>query len=339
MTRSLGIILFLCCSTGLVSRAQDFPSENPAGNSDSDTMKKMSAPKGSTALNIKEDDGVITIRGLCVAPPSPAAQEDFAPCETVITRHEFESLLSAANVSGQQVSPVARQNLAEAYVRYLAFDQAARKAGFEDTPEFEEIMRWARLRAVADAYRGRIVADARTATQSEVDAYYNSHLYLYDRIDVARVIIPRRNSSAPNDEQVDNRALQAAKTARDRMLRGDNPEQVQKEAYAELALSGNPPLDTETRKRSNFPREESDELFSLKSGEVSGVEIENDLYTVYKIMRNQPLEESKVEDQIVRSIAEEKVKSAIKTIADSVKPEYNLNYFHSSDQPALASQK
>jgi len=57
--------------------------------------------------------------------PAPA---DSISCTKVVTRKEFDSLLNAANVSGQQVSPVARQNFAKGYVLYLAFEQAAKQA-------------------------------------------------------------------------------------------------------------------------------------------------------------------------------------------------------------------
>jgi hypothetical protein len=272
------------------------------------------------------DDAVITIRGLCPE-PSDSPEDDQKGCATVVTRSEFDSLLKAANVSSQQVSALSKQNLAKGYVTYLAFERAARQAGFEESPEFEEIMRWARLRAITDAYRGRIVADARVATRAEIDTYYNEHIALYDRIDVTRITIPRNNPAAPDDSTFESKALAAAEVARQRIGGGADPEQIQKDAYAALGLPGTPPVDSETRKRSNFSQEESDELFSLKTGGASKVEIHDSIYAVYKVTRHEPLEEARVEDQIARSIAEDKVKAAFKTIGDSVQPQYDPAYF------------
>ncbi len=328
-------ILLLSVTTALSSFGQNLPDHLASAPALVNATKQNSAsPTTKNEGKIEDDDPVITIHGVCSA-SSSEAQADRGACATVVTRRQFESLLNAANVSGQYVSDAARQNMAEGYVTFLAFEQAARKAGFENTPQFEEIMRWARLRAITDAYRGKIVEEARTVTQSEVDAYYKSHIGLYSRIEVISLSVPSGNPAASDAGEFDHRAQQAAQNMRERLIKGDDPETIQNNAYAALGLPGVQLVDIGMRKPSMFPREESEELFSLTTGQVSRVEKETLRYAIYKVTDNRPIEEAKAQDQIVRAIGEEKVKTAFKSIGNSVKPEYNLAYF-GSPQPVLS---
>jgi hypothetical protein len=292
------------------------------------------------SASVKEGDPVITIHGLCTSktdldakPDIDKDENDPKSCTTDVTRRQFDSLLDAANVSGQQVSSLARQNFAKGYVLYLAFEQAARKAGFEDTEQFAELMRWARLRAVTDAYRGRIVEEARTAQQSEVDAYYKDHLDLYDRISIMPVSVPRIRPNAAEDKAFDQKAYAVMQEARQSLVHGDSPEDVQKNAYSSLDLFGPPVVDTLTRTRSDFPELKPEGVLALKAGDVSDIQKKDGSYSVYKIVSHDAIPESKVQSGIVHTIAEDKVRQAFESIQNSIQPDYNLTYF-GPPQPA-----
>jgi hypothetical protein len=326
------IVVFFVCASGLLS-GQTSEFVGAASSTSAKSSKDASIPKSSDTTIVKPDDAVITVRGLCSSVSSAPA--DSISCTKVVTRKEFDSLLNAANVSGQQVSPVARQNFAKGYVLYLAFEQAAKQAGFEDTEQFEEIMKWARLRAITEAYRGKIVEDARTSGQTEVDAYYREHLDLYDRLSVLAVTIPKSKPGTRGDKDFDREAKEVSETTQRRLIDGGDPNQVQRETYSTLGLAGAPVVDVQRKKRSDYPQEEADELFSLKAGAVSKIETEGDSYVVYKIVSHDELPEAKVQDQIVRAIAEEKVKGALSSISNSVQPEFNPAYFGREKQPPL----
>lgn len=322
----LGLLLCGCCSYAQNSLRNGLGT-SLASPSDRDTKEPQSAPLSKKQGNeVMPNDVVITIHGLCSSDVIKTHTKS-SLCTTEVTRHEFDSLLNAANVSGQQVSSTARENFARGYVLYLAFERAARNAGFEDSAQFAEYMKWARLRAIMDAYRGHLVEQARVATQAEVDAYYRDHIALYDRIEVTRITIPRVRPNGSTDQKFDNKARQTADAARDRMVRGEVPGKIQKDIYAALGLPGVPPVDVETRGRANFGQEESNELFALKVGQVSGVQQEDGYYAIYKVTSHHPLDKSNVQDQIVRSIAEEKIKKDFQSIENSVHSEYNAKYF------------
>jgi hypothetical protein len=340
------LLLFIALTIPL--SAQSTPAAQVPAHGSSEhaalSMPDIKPGSPSQAAVVGPEDPVITIHGLCAADKEGAGQSNLdqanpdktkdaaskttaGSCIAVVTRREFDSVLNAANISGQQVSSTSRENLARGYVTFLAFEQAARKAGFEDAPEFEEIMRWARLRAITDAYRGKIVEDARTATPDEIDAYYTNHLDQFDRIEITRAAIPITNPNNPDDPGFGQNALQQCQSARDRIAHGGDMQQIQKEVYVSLGLPGAMPVDSGSRKRSNFGPEESNELFSLRVGGVSKIETESGFCTVYKITSHQPVELDKARSQIVRAIAEEKVKGAFDSIRNSVQPEYNVKYF------------
>ena len=71
---------------------------------------------------------------------------------------------------------MAGKTLAQPYVEALAFADAARKAGTEDTEEFREVMFWVRLRTIADLYRGNLQEKYRAPEPEEIDSYYQQHL-------------------------------------------------------------------------------------------------------------------------------------------------------------------
>jgi hypothetical protein len=279
---------------------------------------------------IEPTQPVISIHGLCENSAAGAAMEP-SSCMTVVTRDQFEELMNSINLTGQSFSPAALRNLAQTYVQFLAFERAARKAGLEDNAQFAELMRWLRLRTAADLYRRKLGEEFRNPPQEEIDAYYKEHLSSYDRITIARILVPREHPTNQEDKDFEQKALEAAKQAHERAAKGEDPDEIQKDAYVSLGLVSPPPTAMGPLKRSDFLPEESDELFLLKTGEVSKLELEAASYVIYKITRNEPLPESKVEDDIAREISRRNVADAIRSVTDAVHSEFNEQYFGPSE--------
>lgn len=101
---------------------------------------------------VTASDGVITIHGRCEPDKQPAT--DGKSCTTIVTREEFEKLINSMNVTNKTLSQETRRNLAETYADYLTLERLAVEAKLDQTPQFAEIMRWWRLRTLADMYRG-----------------------------------------------------------------------------------------------------------------------------------------------------------------------------------------
>jgi hypothetical protein len=283
-------------------------------------------PPANSASDVKDTEPVITIRGLC-AEGGGSSGKPGNSCSKQITRKDFERLMHALNPGGQTVSPNGQQNLAQAYVEALAFEEAARKAGTEDTEEFREVMFWVRLRTVADLYRRNLQEKYRTPAPEEIDSYYQQHLASFDRVHLLRILVPRENFSGGDKNEFDKKALAAAQAARTRAVNGEALEQIQKDVYSGLALEGPPATDLGTYQRTDFIEKEAADVFSLQPGEVSPLETEIKSYVIYKVASKETLKEDQVKADIIHEIAQQKYRDALKTVMDSAHADFNEQYF------------
>ena len=235
--------------------------------------------------------------------------------------------MHALNPGGQSVSSNGRQNLAQAYVEALAFEDAARKAGTEDTEEFREVMFWVRLRTIADLYRRNLQEKYRTPEPEEIDSYYQQHLASFERVHLLRILVPRENFSGGDKNEFDKKALAAAQAARTRAMNGEALEQIQKDVYAGLGLDHPPATDLGTYQRADFMEKEAADVFSLQPGEVSPLETEIKSYVIYKVASKETLKEAQVKAEIIHEIAQQKYRDALKAVMDSAHADFNEQYF------------
>ena len=275
----------------------------------------------SPAASIDPAQPVITVRGVCDQ-GSQAGE-----CSKVITRKEFESLMDALNPSGQEISPSGRQNLAQAYVEALAFADAARKAGAEESQQYREVLYWARLRTMGDLYRRNLQEQFRNPSTEEIDAYYRQNLESFEKVQLLRVLVPRENFSAGDKAEFDKRALAAAQAALARARNGEDPEQIQKDVYAGLGLERPPSASIGSYRRAELMDKEAAEVFSLQPGEVSQLQVELKSYVIYKVKARETLKEDQVKAEIVNEISQKKFRDAIKSVLNAVPAKFNEQYF------------
>jgi hypothetical protein len=287
--------------------------------------RTSSVPPKPMDSAVGETQAVITIRGLCAQDANNSSKPGDS-CSKQITRKDFERLMHALNPGGQNVSPSGRQNLAQAYVEALAFEDAAGKAGTEDTEEFREVMFWVRLRTIADLYRRNLQEKYRTPEPEEIDSYYQQHLASFERVHLLRILVPRENFSGDKNE-FDKKALAAAQAARTRAMNGEALEQIQKDVYAGLGLDHPPATDLGTYKRTDFMEKEAADVFSLQPGEVSPLETEIKSYVIYKVASKETLTEAQVKAEIIHEISQQKYRDALKAVMDSAHADFNEQYF------------
>ncbi len=307
--------------------------QNPTSSQQSSSPKKtasvaeqVSPAPPVPASAVAPAQPVITIHGLCDEGARTGGEQAGA-CSKAISRKEFESLMDALNPGGQTVSPAGRQNLAQAYVEALAFADAARKTGTQETEEFRQVMFWVRLRTIADLYRRKLQEQYRTPSPEEIDSYYQQHLASFERVQLLRILTPRENFAATDKSGFDQKALAAAQAAHTRAVNGEAPEQIQKDVYAGLGLERPPATDLGTFRRADFIEEEATDVFSLQPGEVSPLETELKSYVIYKVVGKETLTEAQVKAEIVREIAQQKYRDAIKAVLDSAPADFNEQYF------------
>ncbi len=306
--------------------------ETPAPSS-----KQVASEPAPKPEQVAASDAVITIHGLCEPgkqpEPSKQTEGDEKSCAKVVTREAFETLVNSMNVTNRTLSPETRRNLAETYAEYLALERVAVQAKLDDTPQFAEIMRWWRLRTLADMYRGGLRAQFAHPSVEEVHAYYTARLPSYERIRVERVLVPMMPAKPDDDKVANEQALKMAQAARERVEEGEDPTEVQKDIYTQLKLVTAPVTDVGWVGRSNIPKEEVDELFSLEVGQVSKVEKEGS-YVIYKIKSKETLSEESQKEEIMREIAQQKYSDAMRAVNESAKPEFNDAYLGPHVVPA-----
>jgi parvulin-like peptidyl-prolyl isomerase len=137
----------------------------------------------------------------------------------------------------------------------------------------------------------------------------------------------RDEKSEGEKQEQDKKLFAIASEARQRAIKGDDPEQIQKDVYSALGIGVPPPTDLGKQARKDFVAEESAELFSLQPGDVSKLETELASYVIYKVISRETLSEKEVKEQSSREIARRNIEKANQAITQPVQPEYNEKYF------------
>ncbi|HKV93496.1 MAG TPA: peptidyl-prolyl cis-trans isomerase [Candidatus Angelobacter sp.] len=288
----------------------------------------LAAQPGTTAHPEAVDakDAVITVHGFC---PEASASNSGA-CTTVITKEQFERTLAAVNQANAPMSPAAIRNLAERYVQIMAFASQAEKLGLDKDPRFQELMRVVRLNSLTEAYHRAVDEKYRTPSDADIQAYYDKNIAKFEQVKLGRVFIPRVNPKAPREgpNDFEQRAQKLAESMRDRAANDEELDKLQQEAYKTLGLTA-APITTElgTRRRGTLPPNVENEIFSLKSGEVTKVEPEPAGFQFYKLQARETLTVAQAKTEIVAAIRKEAIEAANKAVMDPIHTDLNEAYF------------
>lgn len=314
------LLIFALAATAL-SAAQSTPSASLPKPPVTAAPSAAPAPADESA-SVPATAPVITIHGMCKAAAKSAG------CTTVITKAQFEKLISAVNTGNQAISPVMRRNMAQSYVDLLAFVQAASRAGIENDPKFQEAMRVVRLQKMAEFYRRSLEEKSKTSTPAEIQSFYDKNQARYDELTLSRVFLPKTNPTAKDKDAWDKKAAQVADDIREQAAKGGNLEKLQKDAYTTLELTTPaPPSAVGARRRGQLPALEEDTAFALKAGEVSKVITEPHAYVIFKLESRQTLPLDKVKEEISRELFRQKLEAKTKAITGTVRTDLNDRYF------------
>jgi len=284
------------------------------------------------AQNVAPNAAVITIHGVCPsgAAAAPRGTGKAAKPATVLTKTQFENLINAINVNGQAFPPGALRNIAESYAQFLALADAAQKAGVDKDPKVQELLRVARLRALAEAYRHSLEEKYRNPSAQEITAYYNKNLAKFEQVKLSRVFVSKFNPKIPQDgrQEFEKKAQQVASDLRDRAAKGEDLDKLQKEAYTTLDLA-NPPASTDmgTKKRGTLPPPIEQEIFALQPSEVSKLETDPGGFAFYKLQSKETIALDQVRAEITRTIFQQHLETAMKAVIESTHTDLNDQYF------------
>jgi len=143
-------------------------------------------------------------------------------------------------------------------------------------------------------------------------------------------MVPKYHPRHPKDEtgEFQKRAAVVAAEVRERALQGEPLDRLQNDAFLKLGIT--PPAilpETGLRRRGTFPPAVEEQVFSLKPGEVSAVQNETGGLVIYRVIDKPVYTLEQVKGEIVRDIYRKKMEAAVKGTLQSVKPEFNDQYF------------
>lgn len=314
-------------------------SSQPPASVGSGKVPQPVLPSGPVAA----DAPVVTVHGVCPAGQTGRTQKSDS-CTLVLTRAQFEALVSSLNVTNQTYAPPALRGFATNYATILALAEAGEKAGVDKDPRFQDLMKIARTRALADSYRRLLQEKYANPPAEEIEAYYKQNVSKFEQMKIERIHIPKVNPIRPQDRrpEFEKKAKQLAGEIRERAARGEDITSLQVEVYNTLGLKTQPPqTEMSINPKPTFPANVEQEINALKSGEVTKVEFEPSGFNIYK-MRNRntiPLEQAKTE--IVREISQKNIDEGLKAATNGVHSELNEQYFsprHAAVPPRIPAR-
>jgi hypothetical protein len=256
---------------------------------------------------VAADAPVLTVHGVCPAgQKAPADKPD--SCTLVLTRAQFEALVSSLNVGNQAYPPPALRGFATNYANILALAKAGETAGVDKDPRFLDLMTIARARALAESYRRYLQEKYANPSDDEIAAYYKQN-------------VDRR-------PEFEAKAKKLASDIRERAARGEDVTSLQVEVYKTLGLKAQPPqTELSTSPKPTFPANVEQDINALKAGEVTKVEFEPSGYNIYKVRSRNVMPMEQARTLIVREISQKNIDDALKTATSSVHSELNEQYF------------
>lgn len=284
--------------------------------------------------NVAPNAPVVTIHGVCTKDKSSSktGSPKSDSCQTVITKEQFNSMLSGMNLAAQISSPAAMRSFAESYAQLLALASEGEKSGAENDPRFQELMRLARVRALADSYRHSLEEKYSNPPQEEIEAYYKENISKYDSFKVERIIIPSVNANRTPAARAEyaKKFQQMANDIHDRAARGEETQKLQDEVYKTLSLPSPPKTDLGMKRRGGLPAGIEKDLLALKPGEVTKLENEMSGLNIYKLRSRDTIPVEYVRAEIVRDLHQKNMEIALKAVTGSIHPELNEQFFGST---------
>ncbi|MGZ7063322.1 MAG: peptidylprolyl isomerase [Candidatus Angelobacter sp.] len=328
MIRSLQFMCVLAV-VPLLAQPQQQQAKPPAQSSQPPAVVGSGPQPVAPPAPVAPDAPVLTVHGICPAGQTAPADKPEA-CTLVLTRAQFEALVSSLNVNNTAYAPPALRGFATDYANILALANAGERAGVEKDPRFQDLMRITRARVLAESYRRSLQEKYANPSDDEIAAYYKQNADKFGQTRIDRIHVPKVDPTRPQDRspEFEKKARQLAADMRERAARSEDVTSLQVEVYKTLGLKTQPPqTELSASPKPTFPANVEQDINALKAGEVTKVEFEPSGFNIYKVRsRNtMPLEVARA--QIVREISQKNVNEALKAATSGVTSDLNEQYF------------
>jgi uncharacterized protein (DUF2344 family) len=361
--RSSGLLCLLVAS--LASGQATPAGSSPASHPPLAAAARAAAPSEDAAA-VAPTAAVLTINGVCqgqlkaaakgTAAKPASAKSTTADCKTVITKAEFEKLAAALapnpNPEIKTINPQVKRQLANVLPRNLAMEEAAKKKGLENSPQYAQMMKFARMQILAALLQRQIQADAAKISDADVQKYYSEHSDNFQQFTVDRLFVPRNRQAQPDlkdedkgerltaEQQKATLEAERAKSAegeqamskladdlRTRAAAGEDFAKLQKEAFTAAGMKVDSPTVTLPKlRRTGLPAAHA-AIFDLKVGEVSQVINDAGGHYIYKIEAKDQLPLDQVKEEIHSKLQNDRTREMMEKINASYKVETNEAYF------------
>ena len=313
------ILLFAAAMAPAQTTATQATNIAPSVATAKKTTDAAPASKAKTAT-ITSSDPVITIRGLCNTEPKAGS------CTTIVTKQEFETIVNALNAIGPPLLQQQRRAVAQGYASTLLKYEAAKKAGVEKDPRFAEVMRLARMRAMGDMYNALMQDKAGKISSEEIQSYYKNNTDKFEELTMRRITLPRYNVANLKDEEFAGKASKIAADIQARAAKGEDFDQLQKDAFEALGVKNPPTTHMAAVRRGIYAADQEKMFFTMKPGDVTAVVEQASALIIFKVEGREPPSLEKSKDEIVRILTKQNLDKQEQAQNTSVKIDYNEQY-------------
>jgi parvulin-like peptidyl-prolyl isomerase len=278
------------------------------------------AESKSPTTQVAENAPVITLNGACATPDAKGQ------CNTVITRKQFEDLVSVVNPQTGFNPPLtndAKRRIATSYARFLAFSDQAKKEGLDKTPEAGKMKEFAAMQAMAQLYINDLQSKTKP-TEAEVEKFYNDNKTRYEKINVRRILVPASGGFGAKDVTPE-KMKETAQKIYDRAKAGEDFDTLEKDALA--AAGQNTSYETKLTLNPTALPQTQQSVKELKPGEVSQLFAEPSGYYIYKMEGSETTPFAQVKPQIEQELHQKKFQEALQGQMEKIKPDFNEAYF------------
>ena len=304
-----------CLLLGTLAWTQAKLTPPAAAQHQDDTQKPPSAPA------VGADAPVLTIKGLCASAETDRAK---SPCQTVITRAQFELLTDALHTDAQT-----RRHFAKSYPQFLVMAHQAEQRGLDKQPRFQAKLNFARLQILSQELMSQIQEEAGKVPEADIADYYRNNPGQFESLSVERIVIPNRvNQQNAELGQAEDAMAKEAELLRARAAAGEDFTKLQKQAYDAAGVSGNNqpnPSMGKMRRRGLPPAHAS--VYDLKPGEISQVISDPTGHYIYKLDSKGMESLDAVKNEISNTLRAQRVRKMIQSLQQPFTTEVNEAYF------------
>lgn len=345
----LWILVWLMLGTAFaqsVAPPKPAPQHKPAVVDDDDDDDDAGANAAAPVSKLPPRTAVITIKGVCdrkVVKPAAGAKAGEATvktqCDTVVSRKDFEELADALQPG---MAAAKRQQLGDAYSKFLVMAHEASKRGLDKGTHFQELMEFSRVQILTQELDRYLQNEAAKISDADVSDFYAKSPALFERASMQRIFVPHSRRTPPAGDAAGvstNDAMKLeADSLRARAAAGEDFEPLQKEAFAAAGLKGTSSTSMSAVGRSNLPAAHA-AVFALKPGEISEVIGDSTGFYVYKMGSKQTLPLEQVKDEVAETLRARRMTELTRSAQGSATIELNEAYFAPADAARETTSK